>query len=127
MVGRSHRFHGHTSLNYVYKRGAMVRGVSLSLKYCPNQKRQTYRVAVVVSKKVSKHAVVRNRIRRRIYEVVRQALDEHSVPHDLVLLAYDEKLADMPAATIQTTVTQLLKKAKLTGRKPNHAIVDTKE
>jgi ribonuclease P protein component len=66
MIGRANRFHGYNSLRYVYKHGKTVRGPHMSLRFCPDAKRQDYRLAVVVSKKISKSAVARNRIRRRI-------------------------------------------------------------
>ena len=65
MLGKLHRFHGYNALNLAHKQGQVVRGPAMSLKYMLNTRRQIYRVAVVVSKKVSKSAVTRNRIRRR--------------------------------------------------------------
>ena len=67
MIARAHRFHGHNSLRYVYGRGKIIRGQFFSLKYALNSKRRRYRAAVVVSRKVHKSAVVRNRIRRETF------------------------------------------------------------
>ena len=60
------------SLRVVYKYGQTARSQQLTMRYHLHEKRQTYRCAVVVSKKVEKSAVARNRIRRRIFEVIRQ-------------------------------------------------------
>lgn len=65
MIGRTHRFHGHSALNGVYKRGKTVRVPMMSLRYLPRGPGRPYRVAVVISRKVSKSAVVRNRVRDR--------------------------------------------------------------
>lgn len=123
MIGRKLRFHGRGSLTYVYKRGKSVRTNLLSLKFAPNQRRRNYRLAVVVSRKVSKSAVVRNRIRRRLYEAVRKLYDFPDV-YDLVLVAYDEQLAEIPAADIEVQLKQLFKKAGL-GSKTGHSTSQT--
>lgn len=111
MIGRAHRFHGYGSLNGVYQRGQSVRGAMISLRFARRDPRRAYRVAVVVSRKVSKSAVVRNRIRRRIYEVVRQAATDIAPGTDLVFTVFDERLAELPAAELQRTVSGLLHKA----------------
>jgi ribonuclease P protein component len=69
MLSRTHRFHGYGSLKKVYANGKSVRGGLIGLKYLAGGSKP-YRVAVVVSKKVHKSAVVRNRIRRRLYVAV---------------------------------------------------------
>lgn len=118
MISRTHRFHGHGSLKYLYARGKSVRGSSLALRYAPNERRTAYRLAVVVSRKVSKSAVVRNRIRRRLYENVRILSAEFSDPYDLMLVVYDDKLAEAPATEVAAAVLSLFKKAKIIGAKP---------
>lgn len=128
MISRIHRFHGHNSLQYVYQHGQLVRGSLLSLKYSPNPRRRHYRTAVVVSRKVSKSAVVRNRIRRRLYEVVRLLSGEFQGVFDLVFLVYDEKLAAEPAEVLRRDVQKLcLKAGIISGQRPAHGIVKPKE
>jgi ribonuclease P protein component len=111
MIPGMHRFHGHASLGQVYKQGQVVRGSQLTLKYTVNQRRRRYRAAVVVSRKVDKSAVVRNRIRRRIYEIVRQELLGVQQPFDLVFTVFNAQLADMPAPELQQLVSSQLEKA----------------
>jgi ribonuclease P protein component len=115
VIQRKHRFHGRGSLNYVYTKGKSVRGPFISLKFAPSN-RDDYRAAVVVSKKVSKSAVVRNRIRRRIYEVIRRQKKQTAQPWkvDLVLTVFDETVATMPAAELEAAVVGLLHKAAIT-------------
>lgn len=130
MILRTHRFHGYNSLRHVYSRGMTVRGSFLALKYVVNQRRHTYRVAVVVSRKVHKSAVVRNRIRRRIYEVIRTHQADIGQPYDLVVTVFNEQLATMPAPELQAAVTELLYKAgilSVPSRPQGHAIVEPKE
>lgn len=114
MISKQNRFHGHRSLNYVYGKGQAVRGEFISLRYADN-KRDDYRLAVVVSRKVSKLAVVRNRIRRRIYEIVREHRRDSKANwrKDLVISVFDERIAAMPAEELRSSVLKLLAKAKL--------------
>ena len=102
MIARKNRFHGHGSLRFVYKNGKVVRSQLYLIKYCLNPKRSQYRLAVVVSKKVHKSAVVRNRIRRRIYEIVRNL--KISTPLDIVFVIFDEQVACMDAAELSDLV-----------------------
>ncbi len=110
MIGRPHRFHGHNSLSFVYKQGQTVRQGPLALRYINNSRRTSYRVAVVVSRKVSKSAVTRNRIRRRVYEQVRLAELPTEFAYDLVITAFSDQVAVMPAAELQSLVRTLLSK-----------------
>ena len=66
---------------------------SFVLQMRPNDKNET-RVGFTVSKKVSKSAIVRNRLRRQMREVVRLSpiLMERYPSHDLILIAREEAL-----------------------------------
>jgi ribonuclease P protein component len=113
MISILHRFHGYNSLRYVYRNGKTVRGPLCSLKYVINDRRKTYRLAVVVSKKVSKSAVTRNRIRRRLYEAVRHHESAITEPYDLVITVFGENIATLPADDIERMVVAQLKQAKI--------------
>lgn len=112
MITNAHRFRGRKGLGHLHKKGTVVRVQGASLKYAENPKRSTYRAAVVVSKKVHKSAVVRNRIRRRIYEQLRlQMPTSHAV--DMAVVLYDDAFATMPAENVSAAIRQLLEKAGL--------------
>ena len=113
MVSREHRFHGLGSLRFVYGRGEVVRGPMFLIKYVRNSKRKTYRVAIVVSKKVSKSAVVRNRIRRRLYEIIREQGMNIREPYDIVVTVHSPEVAEMPSAKLTTQVIKQLESAKI--------------
>ena len=112
MIIKSHRFHGSNSLRAVYRHAQTVRGPLISLKHTANKRSGGYRAAVVVSRKVSKSAVVRNRIRRRIYEIIRRHADGLG-PHDLVFTVFGEAVAEQPAAQLEEAIIELLIKAKV--------------
>lgn len=111
MFAKSHRFHGYGSLKAVYARGNNVRGSLLSLKFSNRNQDRPYRVAVVVSRKVSKSAVVRNRIRRRIYEQVRANSACITPGMDMVFTVYNEQLATLETPKLFEAVEELVKKA----------------
>ncbi|HET7060343.1 MAG TPA: ribonuclease P protein component [Candidatus Saccharimonadales bacterium] len=111
MISVRHRFHGYGSVRAVYQNGRTVRGSLMSLKYVDRGSRSGFRAAVVVSKKVHKSAVTRNRIRRRIYEIIRLA-DRHLTDRkDLVLTVFSDQAADMESGKLRQAVESLLSKA----------------
>jgi len=130
MITRSHRFHGYGSLNAVYRRGQTVREPSVSLKYLSRRPNKSGRVAIVVSKKVSKSAVVRNRIRRRIYETVRKQETDVTEHFDMVFTVFSDELAHQPQPRLDGTIKSLVQKAVKTtvpttgSSSPGHGIVN---
>ena len=126
MLGRQHRFHGFGSLNFAYRQGQTVRSPWLGLKYAVNPRRSTYRVAVVVSKKVSKSAVQRNRIRRRVYEAFQSEAGDITKPNDLIFTVFSDQVLSADFAELQSQVRSLLNKAGLPpADSSNHVIVST--
>jgi len=111
MLSSIYRFHGHGSLRYVYKNGQAIRSHLITLKCTKNPRRTRPRVAVVVSKKVLKSAVGRNRIRRRVYEVVRELMPEISPKTDIVLLVFSSEVVTLPHDELLKTIKQLLESA----------------
>src|SRR5436305_11484499 len=104
MLNKTHRFHGYGSVRKVYAKGLAVRGGQIGLKYVQRPGGQSFRVAVVVSRKVHKSAVKRNRIRRRIYETVRLMPEAIPAEYDLVFTVFSEQVAEMPAEELQSLV-----------------------
>jgi ribonuclease P protein component len=124
MIARTHRFHGYNSLRFVYQHGSSVRGSQLTLKYALNPRRNGYRAAVVVSRKVQKSAVARNRLRRRIFEAIRA--DEAAIqqPYDLVFTVFNDQLNDLSPEKLHSLVhTQLDKAGVLNANNSGHDIV----
>lgn len=111
MLAFKNRFHGHGSLRYVYTHGHTVRSHLMAIKYSTHPKRTESRAAVVVSKKVLKHAVGRNRIRRRMYEVIRQELPAMHENRDLVFLIFSAEVLTVPHEELVETVRHLLSSA----------------
>lgn len=109
MISRGHRFHGYGSLRGVYRQGTTARGPLFAVKSQINPKRESYRLAVVVSRKVSKSAVARNRMRRRLYELVREMQDQISQPYDIVITVFHDSLVDVPAKELKNQLKKQLR------------------
>ena len=84
----------------------------MSLVFCENSRGFT-RMTVVVSKKVTKTAVSRNRIRRRVYEVLRENLDAIPKKQDYIFVVYDKNVGKMPYKKIVELVGKLVAESKV--------------
>ena len=113
MISSLFRFHGHNSLRYVYSNGKAVRSQLFTVKYVPNTHRTRPRFSVVVSKKVIKSAVGRNRIRRRLYEYLRLNTPHLNSTYDIVVICTSPELRTLPYEQISEQLTQLFEKASL--------------
>jgi ribonuclease P protein component len=116
MLAKSLRFHGHNTVRRVYRQGRSVRNGLGSLHIMTDPVHPRTRVAVVVSRKVNKSAVARNRIRRRIYEMVRNRLPSLSQPAELVLTVYKAEAEVLPQSQLEALLDDLLKKVEITGK-----------
>ncbi|MEO7905015.1 MAG: ribonuclease P protein component [Candidatus Saccharimonadales bacterium] len=113
MLSISHRFHGHGSLRFVYKNGQAIRTHLITIKYITNPRRKHSRFAIVVSKKVHKSAVGRNRIRRRLYEIVRHELPKITQQHDVAVMVFSSEVITAPADELTALMRQLFDQAGL--------------
>lgn len=114
MINRLYRFHGHGSLRFLFSNGQAQRSEYMTLRYV-RSKRKDYRLAIVVSKKVNKSAVVRNRIRRRLYEAVR-LLKKDSIgawSYDMAIIVHQDKIADIESIELHKIVKNLISRAKI--------------
>ncbi len=113
MLARRYRFHGHGSFNYLFKHGHTARGHLLLIRYIKNEKRPHGRIGVVVSKKVAKSAVVRNRIRRRIFEAVRLRQPYIKGAYDIAFITLNKDLATVKSSELTRDVEMVLKRAHI--------------
>lgn len=107
MLSRQFRFHSRGGVKYTYKKGKTIRTPRLSLVSTPNT-RHAQRFAVVISKKVLKSAVGRNRIRRRVYEAIRLELPNFKSHRDCIFIIYSRELKKLPFTELRATIRSLL-------------------
>ena len=113
MIAKKFRFHGYGSLKFVYSKGRTARAKFLSLKTVENTRRKESRLAIVVSKKITKKAPERNRMRRRLYEAVRLQWPNIKPGHDIVITVFDERIGTISSENLTKYVNELLTSAKL--------------
>ena len=98
-------------MNYVYRHGKTVHTSNLAMVCMPNQLGMR-RFAVVISKKVLKSAVGRNRIRRRIYEAIRLENPEQLPPMDGIFTVHSSSFLTVPFQEIQRLIHELLERGQ---------------
>jgi ribonuclease P protein component len=110
VLARENRLRSASDIARVYKRGAYGgSGGALSVKAVKSGRAVT-RAVVVVGKKVSKKAVVRNRIRRRLLELLRPQVTTAAAGWDIVLSVHSD-ISELPASEISEHVTRALARA----------------
>jgi ribonuclease P protein component len=113
MLAAKFRFHGYGALKFLFGHGKTWRFKSISLRVAPNPRRTNTRVAVVISKKTIKAAPKRNRVRRRVYEVLRTHWNHIKPAHDIVLTVYDPSLWDAPHEQVEAEILEALQRSRL--------------
>lgn len=110
MLSQRYRFHSRGGVNHTYQKGKTIRTPILSLVFTPNT-RHHQRFGVVVSKKILKSAVGRNRIRRRVYEAIRLELPEYTTDMDCLFVVYSKSVATMPFRELRRLTHDLLERS----------------
>lgn len=112
MLSKKYRFHSRGGVRYTYKNGKSIRGSRISLVFAENS-RGKQRFAVVISKKVLKSAVGRNRIRRRVYEAIRMEQAKIQKPVDCIFNIYNKEVSTMDFTELRALIRDLLKEAEI--------------
>lgn len=110
MLAQKYRFHSRGGVRHTYQKGKTIRTQNVSLIFAPNS-RHHQRFGVVVSKKVLKSAVGRNRIRRRVYEAIRLELPNFRNHLDCLFVVYHKSIATMPFSELRTQIRDLMNQA----------------
>ena len=114
MLNQRFRFHSRGGVRYTYQHGKSIRRPNITLVHAVNS-RDRQRFAVVVSKKVAKSAVERNRIRRRVYEAIRLVKQEQNfdAKKDNIFIIYAKNVKTMPFADLKALISSLLNESML--------------
>lgn len=111
MLARKHRLVRAGDFLQMFRSGTRVRGPYAQLVYRTNRIALN-RVAIVVSTKVDKRAVVRNRLRRRAYEEIRRHSTDMKQGVDIIIRVAPVA-ATAPRKAWNASIVQLLKRAEL--------------
>lgn len=107
MIPFINRFHGHSSLSYVYKNGQIARSRWFIVKVIKNKSKKNTRSAVIISKKVLKSAVKRNRVRRQVYEYMSKLIPDLDYTYDIAVIALSGEIYKAPQTEIFNELNQL--------------------
>ena len=109
MLKQSFRLRSSTDFNKTYKFGRSTNAATLYIKAL--QTRQPIsRCAVVVSKKVAKKATDRNKIKRRVAEIVRVNWDKITPGYNLII-SLKQDIATLDQSKLEHEVLECLKRA----------------
>ncbi len=111
MLAVKNRIHGRNVFLRIFKSGKTIRSKYMNLNYSPIRGKH-FKVAVIVSRKVSKKAVIRNRIRRRIYELIRQEFTDYANGYNLIFTVFSNELAVLKTSELKKIIEDILKKVQ---------------
>lgn len=72
MIAKQYRFHGRGGIPFVLRKGKRLSCGNINANFYKNYRPRNPRIAVIAGKKLSKHAPVRNRVRRQVFEEIRR-------------------------------------------------------
>ncbi|SRR5690554_1529630 len=108
---KSHRLRKNEDFQLVYEEGRSVANRQLVLYYCRNPHVAHFRLGVSVSKKLGQ-AVVRNRIKRLVKEVVRNEAKHLPRGYDFIVVVRRQALS-LNYEQLKNSFLHVLKKSKL--------------
>lgn len=108
MLKKENRLTKKKDFDNVFKKGRGIRANSLFLKTIENNKEHT-RIGIIVSKKVSKKAPVRNKVKRRIREILRNMNFKQGF--DIIIITHP-KIKEKNFGEIKKEINYLFKKSK---------------
>ncbi len=105
------RLRNDTDIKTLFSRGKSVFDICLGIKFRKNNLAFS-RFAVVVGTKVSKKAVIRNRIKRRIRAIVEKQIPNLQKGFDVMFLVKKEAIVLTPTE-LEDQLIRIFKRAKL--------------
>ena len=110
MLKRINRLKKRYQFNYVYRAGEHFSSEHIVL-YVVASKTKNIKVGLAVTKKIG-HAVVRNRVRRRLREVIKSQIPNLKQTFNIIIVAR-ENITSASFEKLSIEFTKLLKKANL--------------
>lgn len=112
MLPKPNRLKKEKDFDQVFKKGKSIGGDFLFLKVFNRDENKESRFGFVVSTKVDKKATVRNKVKRRLREIVRSNLAQIKKGKDVVIVA-QPKIKNQSFDSISNALLSKFKKAGL--------------
>lgn len=106
---KKYRLAKREDFNKVYRNGKSMANQQFVLYYLPQPNQEEFRLGVSVSKKVG-NAVVRNRLRRMMKEIVRLHKDKMTPHYDYILIAR-KPASELDYQTMEKSIFHVIRKA----------------
>lgn len=110
MLKRINRLRKRYQFNYVYKSGEHYSSEHIVL-YVTSSKTNNIKVGLAVTKKVG-HAVVRNKVRRRLREIIKKQVPNLKQNNNIIVVAKDN-INEASFEKLSNEFLKLIKKANL--------------
>jgi ribonuclease P protein component len=111
MLPREYRLVKNKDFDNVWQKGRSCYGIFLGIRFVQNGANQS-RFGFLVSNKVSKRAVKRNLIKRRLRAIIHEKLAEIAIGYDIIVLTKPE-IINKEFKEISSEILLCLKKTKL--------------
>jgi len=112
MLAKKHRLTGRSILEEVKKKGSLYQSDSFGILVRKREDDEPSRFAFIVSTKISKIAVARNKAKRKLREAVKQKMSKVVKGHDVLFLAKKTTL-DKKSKEIEKEVEAVFKESNL--------------
>lgn len=110
MLKRINRLRKRYQFQYIYRSGKFVSEKAVTLHYA-SSKNKDIKVGFAVTKKIG-HAILRNKIRRRLREIVRKYLPNLKQNYNIIIVA-KEQIVQTQFNDLELQIVNLLKRADL--------------
>lgn len=111
MLAKKFRLHRKSDFDKLAKSSNKFYSNNFVLKFIKNEG-NCNSFAVVVSKKISLKAVIRNKIRRRVYEIIRLNIDNFNKGFKIIIFV-KKGVLEMDYSDLEKELLYIFKKAKL--------------
>lgn len=112
MLPRINRLKGNESHIYIKRRGVFFNEIGIKMGLVDRGDRYPSRFGIIVSKKISKKAVLRNRIKRMLREVIKNSLKKIRAGSDILIIA-NPRLTEIGSGELERQFISLARRANI--------------
>lgn len=109
MLPQLNRLRGEKKFKFIFRKGFGVNNQYFQIKnYRPKQEQQP-QIGIVISTKVSKKSIERNKLKRRIREIIRELINKKKM-HGQTIIQCKPAAKELKFEEIQANLTELIEK-----------------
>jgi len=113
MLPKENRLLKERDFDQVHKKGKFIPGKHLVIKILPN-KLSIPRFGIIVSNRVSKKPVIRNKIKRRLREIIREGIKSEKIKKGFdIIVITKSSIVDEEFGSIERNFFDVLRRAEL--------------